>query len=73
VELDANNDNSIINLANCYGMLGQYQTSIATAQKLLDRSPNNVRALENIAFTYKLMGNMQKHEEYLERANANRK
>ncbi len=67
VELDNSNEDSYINLANCYGMLKQYDKSIAVANQLLAKNPNDVRALENLSVTYKIMGDVATSEKYTQK------
>jgi protein O-mannosyl-transferase len=69
IDLDARNEGSYINLSNCYGMLKQYDKSLAVSNKLLSINPKNTLALKNIAVMYNLMGDKQKSDEYLEKMN----
>jgi len=68
INLDAGMEDSYINLANCYGVLKEYEKSINVSEQLLLRNPNNIKALENLAVTYRSAGNNAKADEYLSRA-----
>lgn len=70
INLDASFEDSYINLANCYGMLKEYERSINVSEQLLKKNPNNIKALENLAVTYRSAGNDEKADEYLNKANA---
>ncbi len=70
INLAAGLEDSYINLANCYGVMKEYDKSIAVSEQLLARNPNNIRALENIAITYRSAGNNKKADEYMQRANS---
>jgi tetratricopeptide (TPR) repeat protein len=70
VAIDPGNVDSWINLGNCYGMLKLYDLSISTLEDVVKKFPENSRAIENLATTYKNAGNDQKAEEYTRRANA---
>ena len=61
------NDDASINLANCYGMLKQYDKALAVSNQLLAKNPKNKLALKNIAVVYNLMGDAKKSKEYLEK------
>lgn len=67
IELDANNEQPYINLANCYGMLKQYDKALAVSNQLLSRNPKNTFALKNIAVVYNLLGDVNKSNEYLQK------
>lgn len=69
IELDNRNEGSYINLANCYGMLKQYDKSLAVSNQLLSINPKNTLALKNIAVMYNLMGDAKRSEEYLQKMN----
>ena len=62
-------EDAYINLANCYGMLKNYDKTIETLNKVLAINPSNKLALTNLAVTYDFMGNKEKAKEYRERAN----
>jgi len=70
INLDAGIEDSYINLANCYGMLKDYEKSIKVSEQLLQRNPNNIKALENLAVTYRSAGNNAKAEECLNKIKA---
>ena len=70
INLDASMEESYINLANSYGMLKEYENSIKVSEQLLQRNPTNIKALQNLAVTYRSLGNNKKAEEYLSKANA---
>jgi tetratricopeptide (TPR) repeat protein len=70
INLNVNLEDAYINLANCYGMLKQYDRSISVSEELLQRNPNNIKALENLSVTYRNAGDTKKADEYLKRANA---
>ncbi|MCE9539698.1 MAG: tetratricopeptide repeat protein [Bacteroidetes bacterium] len=67
IELDPNNEQPYINLANCYGMLKQYDKALAISNQLLVKNPKNTFALKNIAVVYNILGDAKKSEEYLQR------
>jgi len=54
----------LVNLANCYGMLKNYNKNIEVLNKVVALYPNNTQALGNLAVTYELIGNKDKSEEY---------
>ncbi len=70
IKLDAGIEDSYINLANCYGVLKDYEKSISVSEQLLRRNPNNIKALENLAITYRSAGNNAKADECLNRVKA---
>ena len=70
INLDASIEDSYINLANCYGVLKEYEKSINVSEKLLLRNPTNIKALENLAVTYRSAGNNAKADECLNRIKA---
>ena len=55
---------ALVNLANCYGMLKNYNKNIEVLNKVVALYPNNTQALGNLAVTYEQMGNKDKAEEY---------
>jgi tetratricopeptide (TPR) repeat protein len=55
---------ALVNLANCYGMLKNYNKNIEVLNKVVAMYPNNTQALGNLAVTYELLGNKEKSEEY---------
>lgn len=59
---------ALVNLANCYGMLKEYDKNIEVLNKVLALYPNNTQALGNLAVTYELLGNKKKSEEYRDKA-----
>lgn len=67
IELGSNNDDASINLANCYGMMKQYDKALAVSNQLLSKNPKNKFALKNIAVVYNMMGDANKSKEYLEK------
>ena len=67
IELGNNNEDASVNLANCYGMLKQYDKALSVANQLLLRNPKNKLALKNISVIYNLMGDINKSKEYLEK------
>jgi tetratricopeptide (TPR) repeat protein len=67
INLDPGIEDSYLNLANCYGVLKEYEKSINVSEQLLQRNPNNIKALENLAVTYRSAGNNSKAEECLNR------
>ena len=70
INLDAGMEDSYINLANCYGVLKEYEKSIKVSEQLLLRNPNNIKALENLAVTYRSAGNNAKADECLNKIKA---
>ena len=70
INLDESLEDAYINLANSYGMLKEYEKSIKVSEQLLQRNPNHLKALQNLAVTYRNAGNSKKAEEYLNKANA---
>lgn len=67
IELDPNNEQPYINLANCYGMLKQYDKALSISNQLLAKNPNNTFALKNMAVVYNILGDAKKSEEYLQK------
>jgi tetratricopeptide (TPR) repeat protein len=67
IELDVNNEQPYINLANCYGMLKQYDKALAISGQLLSKNPKNTFALKNMAVVYNILGDAKKSEEYLQK------
>jgi tetratricopeptide (TPR) repeat protein len=67
IELDPNNEQPYINLANCYGMLKQYDKALAISNQLLAKNPKNTFALKNMAVVYNILGDAKKSEEYLQK------
>jgi tetratricopeptide (TPR) repeat protein len=59
---------ALVNLANCYGMLKNYNKNIEVLNKVVSLYPNNIQALGNLAVTYELLGNKEKSEEYRDKA-----
>ena len=68
IELNPRNTDAYINLANCYGMLKNYQASIETAQRLIGITGPNVGAYQNISTTYELMGDDKNADIYKQKA-----
>lgn len=66
IALQPNFVDALVNLANCYGMLKNYQKNIEVLNKVVALYPNNVQALGNLAVTYELLGDKDKSEEYRE-------
>jgi tetratricopeptide (TPR) repeat protein len=67
------NPNSIVallNLGNCYGMLGEYQKSIEYNNKIISLSPNEERAYRNNAINYEKIGKLDLARQFLDKANA---
>lgn len=67
IELDPNNEQPYINLANCYGMLKQYDKALSISNQLLAKNPKNTFALKNMAVVYNILGDAKKSEEYLQK------
>ena len=67
IELDPKNEQPYINLANCYGMLKEYDKALSISNQLLAKDPNNTFALKNIAVVYNALGDLKKSEEYLQK------
>lgn len=75
VQLNPRFIQALNNLANCYGMLQQYDKNIETLNRILAISPNDVQALGNLAVTYDLLaeeskkkGDKDKFSEYKDKA-----
>lgn len=67
VAMDNNYESAYINLANCYGMLKQYDKALAVCNQILSKNPKNTFALKNIAVVYNITGNKDKADEYLQK------
>lgn len=67
VGMDSSYESAYINLANCYGMLKQYDKALAVCNQILSKNPKNTFALKNIAVVYTITGNKEKADEYLEK------
>lgn len=67
LEQDNTKENVKINLANCYGMLKQYDKGIAVATQILKVNPNSKLALNNLAITYNIIGNKKMAQTYRKR------
>jgi tetratricopeptide (TPR) repeat protein len=61
---------ALLNLGNCYGMLGEFQKSINYNIKVIQYHPNDKRPWKNNAINYEKLGNKVKMQECLERVNA---
>jgi tetratricopeptide (TPR) repeat protein len=68
IELKKDNEDAYINLANCYGMLKEYEKSLAVAKEFLATHPDNGRILKNMSVTYNFLGNKEESERCLKRA-----
>lgn len=62
VQLNPRFIQALNNLANCYGMLKQYDKNIETLHKILALSPNDIQALGNLAVTYDLLAEESKNK-----------
>ncbi len=67
ITMDKNYESAYINLANCYGMLKQYDKALAVCNRILAKNPKNLFALKNIAVVYNVTGNTEKANEYMEK------
>lgn len=67
IELDVNNEQPYINLANCYGMMKQYDKALAISNQLILKNPKNTFALKNMAVVYNILGDPKKSNEYLQK------
>jgi tetratricopeptide (TPR) repeat protein len=61
---------ALLNIGNCYGMLGDYQKSINFNNKVIQYYPNDKRPWKNNAINHEKLGNKAKMQECLDRANA---
>jgi len=68
IEVDPKYSDAYINIANCYGMLKNYQAAIETYNKLINSIGPNARAYENMAVTFDLMGNDEQADIYKKKA-----
>jgi protein O-mannosyl-transferase len=59
---------ALVNLANCYGMLKNYNKNIEVLTKVISIYPSNAQAYANMAVTYELIGDKEKSEEYRTKA-----
>ncbi|MFL5764191.1 MAG: tetratricopeptide repeat protein [Bacteroidia bacterium] len=68
IALRKDNEDAYMNLANCYGMLKQYEKSLAVAKEFLAMHPDNAKILKNMSVTYNFLGNKEESDRCLRRA-----
>jgi tetratricopeptide (TPR) repeat protein len=70
LDLNPNNIDALLNLGNCYGMLGEYQKSIEYNDKIILLNPNEERAYRNNAINCEKTGNFELAKQFLDKANS---
>jgi tetratricopeptide (TPR) repeat protein len=69
-KMNPTNIDVLLNLANCYGMLGDYDKSIEFNNKIISLKPDEERAYRNNAINYEKQGKMDLSKQFLDKANA---
>ncbi len=69
-KMNPTNIDVLLNLANCYGMLGDYEKSIEFNNKIISLKPDEERAYRNNAINYEKQGKMDLSKQFLDKANA---
>ncbi|MFM7667161.1 MAG: tetratricopeptide repeat protein [Bacteroidota bacterium] len=69
-KMNPTNIDVLLNLANCYGMLGDYEKSIEFNNKIISLKPDEERAYRNNAINYEKQGNLELSRQFLDKANA---
>ena len=69
-KMNPTNIDVLLNLANCYGMLGEIDKSIEFNNKIISLKPDEERAYRNNAINYEKKGRMDISKEFLDKANA---
>jgi len=68
LRLNPSSLDALLNVGNCYGMLGDYQKSIMFNNKIIQYYPDDKRPWKNNAINYEKLGNKERMEECLEKA-----
>jgi tetratricopeptide (TPR) repeat protein len=68
--MNPTNIDVLLNLANCYGMLGDYEKSIEFNNKIISLKPDEERAYRNNAINYEKQGKLDLSKQFLDKANA---
>lgn len=69
-KMNPTNIDVLLNLANCYGMLGDYEKSIEFNNKIISLKPDEERAYRNNAINYEKQGKLDLSKQFLDKANA---
>jgi tetratricopeptide (TPR) repeat protein len=69
-KMNPTNIDVLLNLANCYGMLGDYEKSIEFNNKIIALKPDEERAYRNNAINYEKQGKLDLSKQFLDKANA---
>jgi tetratricopeptide (TPR) repeat protein len=69
-KMNPTNIDVLLNLANCYGMLGEIDKSIEFNNKIISLKPDEERAYRNNAINYEKKDRMDISKEFLDKANA---
>ena len=69
-KMNPTNIDVLLNLANCYGMLGDYEKSIEFNSKIISLKPDEERAYRNNAINYEKQGKLELSRQFLDKANA---
>jgi tetratricopeptide (TPR) repeat protein len=68
-KMNPTNIDVLLNLANCYGMLGDYENSIEYNNKIISLKPDEERAYRNNAINYEKQGELELSKQFLDKAN----
>ncbi len=69
-KMNPTNIDVLLNLANCYGMLGEIDKSIEFNNKIIALKPDEERAYRNNAINYEKQGKLDLSRQLLDKANA---
>ena len=69
-KMNPTNIDVLLNLANCYGMLGDYDKSIEFNNKIISLNPDEERAYRNNAINYEKQGKLDLSKRFFDKANA---
>ena len=69
-KMNPTNIDVLLNLANCYGMLGDYDKSIEFNDKIISLNPDEERAYRNNAINYEKQGKLDLSKRFFDKANA---
>lgn len=70
IKMNPNNIDVLLNMGNCYGLLGDINKSIEFNNKIISLNPNEERAYRNNAINYEKQGNLALSKQFLDKANA---
>lgn len=70
LKMNPNNVDVLLNMGNCYGLLGNIDKSIELNSKIITLNPNEERAYRNNAINYEKKGNLELSKQFLDKANA---